>query len=161
MPATRLSSGFRADVGAEERGQAEVDEPHTAESVDQDVFRLDVAVDDAGFMCVLQRLGDLRHEFERVALGDRPIDQQLPQAGAFHEFHDDVVKLVGLADVEHRDDVGMSQLGQRPRLADEPLLKLAVGLVVGPEDLDGHVPVEQRLTAFVDGTHPALARATR
>jgi hypothetical protein len=29
-------------------------------------------------MGVLQRLGDLRDVFESVALGDRPISQQLP-----------------------------------------------------------------------------------
>jgi hypothetical protein len=29
-------------------------------------------------MGVLQRLGDLRDEFESVALGDRPISQLLP-----------------------------------------------------------------------------------
>jgi hypothetical protein len=31
-----------------------------------------------GLMGVLQRLGDLRDVFESVALGDRPISQQVP-----------------------------------------------------------------------------------
>jgi hypothetical protein len=66
--------------------------------------------------------------------------------------------LVGLSNVEYRHDVGMSEPGQRPRLPEEPLLKLAVGLVVGPENLDGDMPVEKRLTALVDDTHSPLAQ---
>ena len=55
-------AGLRqAGVGVE-LGQAEVGDPDVAAAVDQQVGRLDVAVDDAELVGVLQRLGRLRRQ---------------------------------------------------------------------------------------------------
>ena len=111
MPTTRSSSGRRDRAsGSEERGQAEIHEPHPPARVHQHVLGLDVPVDDPGLVGVLEGLGDLRHEVEGIALGDRALGQELPQARPFHVFHHQAVEVARLADVEHRDDERVPQL---------------------------------------------------
>ena len=68
-----VGGAARRDLGPQERGQAEIDEPHPSTRVHQHVLRLDVAVDYPGLMGVLQGLGDLRHEVEGIALGERTL----------------------------------------------------------------------------------------
>ena len=145
-------------LGAEERGQAEIHEPHPAARVDQHVLGLDVAVDDPGLVGVLERLGDLWHEVEDVALGDRTVFQELPQARPLHIFHHQAVELLRLVDVEHRHDERVPQLRERARLAEEPLLEGVIGLEVGPDDLDGDKPVQERLPTLVDHPHAAMTQ---
>ena len=52
--------------------------------------------------------------------------EQLPQAHAVHELHQQVVEPVGLAEVVDGDDVRVVQPGQRLGLAGEALGKLRV-----------------------------------
>ena len=49
-------------LAADQLGQAEVGDLHPALLVQQDVLRLDVAVDDAVVVGVLEGLADLRHD---------------------------------------------------------------------------------------------------
>ena len=142
--------------GAEERGQAEIHQPHPSARVDQHVLGLDVPVDDPGVVGMLEGLGDLRHEVEGIALGDRAVGQELPQAGPLDVFHHQAKEVTRLADVEHRRDERVPQLRERSRLAQEPVLECVIGLEVGPDDLDGDEPVQERLTALVDDPHPAM-----
>ena len=52
----------------------------------------------------------------------------------------------------------MPQLRERPRLAEEPLLEGVISLEVGPDDLDGDEPVQERLAALVDDPHAAVTQ---
>ncbi len=63
--------------GALEQSQAEIGDPEIAAHVEQQVGRLDVAMDDAGLMCVFERLGRLLHE-----LGNSAEKRRAPR-GAF------------------------------------------------------------------------------
>ena len=56
--------------GTEEGGQPEIHEPDAATRINQDVFRLDIAMNDPGLVSVLKRFGDLRHVIERPTFGD-------------------------------------------------------------------------------------------
>ena len=87
--------------------------------------------------------------------------QELPQACPFHIFHHQAVEVFRLADVEHRHDERVPQLRERARLAEEPLLECVIGLEVGPDDLDGNEPVQERLAALVDHPHAALTQQFR
>ena len=128
----------------EECGQAEIHEPDAATRVNQDIFRLDVAVHDPGLVSMLKRFGDLRHVIERPTFGDRPVPllQKLPEARPLHVFHHQAIEIPCPVHVEHRHDERVTQLRQRTPLAEEPLLKRAVGLQLWPDDLDGHEPVQ-------------------
>ena len=90
--------------------------------VDQDVLRLDVAVDhvarvgDAEPPGDLDRVGDRLLGVERADAAD-PLLQRLP----FDVLEDDVGVAAVLAGVDHRDDVRVGELRDRPRLLAEAL----------------------------------------
>ena len=111
-----LAAGLAHRPGDAEIGHQGV----TAEQ--QDVLGLDVAVDDAALVGVLQRLGRLAGELERVVDGElllpvEPVAQRL----ALDERHDVVEQAVGLARVVEAEDVGVLEVGGDPDLAQEPV----------------------------------------
>jgi hypothetical protein len=95
---------------------------------EQDVLRLDVAVDHPFAVGVLQRVGRLAGDPERVL--DRELDlalEPVAQALAPDERHGEPEQRRGPGDrhfarVEHREDVGMLQPRGQPDLALEPLV---------------------------------------
>ena len=99
--------------------QAEVGHLHPPAAVQQDVLRLDVAVDDALVVGVLEGVANLRHDGQRLARRDPAGAQQLPQAHPVHILHQQVIDPVRLAELEEGDDVRMQQLGQRLGFAGE------------------------------------------
>ena len=60
-----------------------------------------------------------------------------------------------LADVIHRQDVGMVQRGGRARFLFEPMQAIRVSTEGGRHDFDGHVAREARVVSFVDLAHAA------
>ena len=102
--AAALAGGERdAEVGHQRRAV-----------VQQDVLGLDVAVDDAVAVRVVERGGDLGGDAHGVRDGEvllalQPVAQRFP----FHERHDVVRGAVHLAAVDEAEDVGMLQRGDR------------------------------------------------
>ena len=97
-------------------GQPEVGDVRPALVVEQDVGRLEVAVEDAPLVRVVHRGGDLGHQPRggpgvagRTRLGRG-------QAAAGQERHAEVVQPVVLADLEDRHDVRVFQRGDDLRL---------------------------------------------
>ena len=124
MPMIAPSSVIWLAPGARD---PEVGHLHDALRVDDDVVRLDVAVDDAVSVRVAQRSEDL------ARVGDRDRDRaeaaradELLQRPSLDVLHDDEVRAVGLAAVEDRDDVRVREAGGVRRLAAEPLDELLV-----------------------------------
>ena len=140
-------------------GDAEVGQLGAPLVVDQDVLRLDVAVDhvarvgDAEPARDLDRVGDRLLGVERADPSD-PLLQRL----ALDVLEDDVGVAAVLAGVDHRDDVGVGELGHRPRLLAEALeLVLLLGHLA-VHDLDRDRPVEGLVAGQVDGRHAAAAQ---
>ena len=85
-------------------------------AVEQDVGRLQVAVDDARPV----RLGDAAREPSRSARPPAAAGQGVPssrsvEAAAVDEFQREERQAVGLADLVDLHDVGVLQAGRRPR----------------------------------------------
>ncbi len=148
------------DVAAVEGArQAEVGQVRDALLVEQDVLRLDVAVDDPRGVRGGQRArdpdADQRHPLrrQRALLGDdglqrRPVD----------EIHHDVgPALVVLADVVDGHDVGVHDLGRRQRLAPEALVEDAALVAPPLEQLDRDLALEHGVQRHEDRRHPAVA----
>ena len=98
--------------------QPEVGDARLARRVEQDVGRLDVAVDQAPRVGVVQRLGDRRHQLGRLPKGQPALPHPLRQVAALDVLGDDVAEaVVGPADVVDRDDVrsGRAGRGRGPR----------------------------------------------
>ena len=104
MPTTSLrpvsDTAFR--LLADHFGDAEVRDLHPALFVEQDVLRLDVAVDDALLVGVLQRLANLRHDGQRLVRRNLAGQQQLAQIQAIHKFHQQVITVPARSRRSHR-----------------------------------------------------------
>ncbi len=142
----------------ERPGNPEVGHLHAAVAGDQDVARLDIAVDEAPFVRGGDRARCLGCDPRRLTRRQRagPPDDR-GQVFAVDELHDDVrADLVG-AVVVHGHHAGMVQRRRRLRLLPKAGEEVRVVAVLGPQDLDRHVAFELAVAGSVDGRHPALA----
>ena len=89
--------------------------------------------------------------------------QQRLQRRPVDELHDNVGEIVGLAVVEHADDVGMGQPAGGLGLATEAGQRLlglgVVGVVRQLDGLDRDAAGDDRVPAVVDRAHGAAAQA--
>ena len=102
-------------------GDAEVGQQHPTAGCDHDVAGLDVAVDEARLVGVIERRGDTGSDVARE-LGAQAllVVEHLAQRLAVDELHDDRLAPFGLEHVVHRDDVRMVQTGGRDSFSPEP-----------------------------------------
>ena len=139
---------------AEAFGDPEVGQLHRPAGAEEDVARLDVAVDDPRGVGRAQRGqhgrgdGECLVDVERAVLGKpgghrRAVDQ----------LHHQVEIAVGLPGVEHCNGVGMGEARRRAGLADEPLPPDPIDPRRGSQ-LDRHWAVEAQV---VGGDHPRHA----
>ena len=92
----------------QELGQPEVEHLDPTLRRHGDVVGLQVAVDDALLVRLVQRLGDLRRDRDRLGDGNRSFLNPLAQRHAAHELHhQEVDALLGVEVVDH-PDVGMA-----------------------------------------------------
>ncbi len=152
------------EVRAVEPGDAEVRDLHPVVRGDEDVRRLDVAVDDPVRMRVVQRvphLGDgVDHELHRQRLVVLEQELQVRPAHVLHGDEGDPV-LARLHHVVDGDDVGMGQDAGALRLAHEAepelLHLLVLDGVADAERLERDQTADQRVAGEVDHPHGALA----
>ena len=158
MPtAIPVSVSFCPAAASTRLGDAEVGHQGMA-ALQQDVLRLDVAMDDLAFVGVVQRFGRLPHDPEGVldgelVLPDQPVAERLP----LDERHDIVKEAVGHPRVVQAEDVGVLELGGDPDLAQEAL-GADGGRQFRLEHLDGDAAFVLRVPGEVDEGHPALAQ---
>ena len=145
-------------VALDPLGQAEVGDVRLALLVDQDVGRLEVAVQDAPLVGVVHRLGRLGHQPRRgprvVAVAVEPAGQ----AAAGDQLHAEVALAVVLADLVDRHDVGVVQRRDRLGLVLEPPELGVAGQNAGPDHLQGDRAVQADLPRLVDDPHAATAQ---
>ena len=152
-------------VGRVERlGDPEVGEEHLLGFVvggqrEQDVRRLDVAVDQLVLVRGVEGRGHLRDDPHRPLGGQQAarllqgrlgvdavdVGHGQPQAGRV------------LAPVEHRHDVAVGEPGDDVGLAQEPRGEVGIAGEVGPQQLQRVHPGQPRVADEVDGAHAARA----
>ena len=111
---------------------------------DEDVARLDVAVQHAGGVGVAEGGGDVGGDVDGALGRQRRRRSRMMSARLrpVDVLHDDEVRAVLLAPVEHRDDVRVVQVGGGLRLAAEAGDEGGVVGELGEQHLDRHRPVE-------------------
>ena len=129
-------------------------------TLQQDVFWLDVAVNDAGSVCCTQRIGDFA--CDRDSVTDRQLSFPLePCTERFTRdvWHDVVKQSVGIAGVEEWQDVRMLQTSGRANLGEESLASQR-GTEIGMENFDRYVAAVPEIVREVYRRHPTLAKLT-
>ncbi len=125
--------------------------------MEQDILRLDVAVDDPPLVGVVERRGDGARDPQRLIERERALAlQALAQALALDERHHVVKEAIGLARIDERQDVRVLELRGEADLAQKPLGAEHRG-ELGPEHLEGDEPVVLEVCGEIDRGHPAAA----
>jgi hypothetical protein len=141
-----MRGGMRGGLG--DLGEAEIEQLHAAFGRDLHVGGLQVAMDDAALVSVLEGLSDLAGVVE--CMGRR---RGTRQGVAFHEFHDQRA----LFDAVDGGDSGMVEAGENLGFAGEARETVGViGEEIG-EDFDGDFAVQAGIDCAVDRAHATLA----
>ena len=139
--------------------QPEVDQVHEIAARDQDVGRLDVAVDEPELVRTIEPVGHLadHHDGERRAERLLGLLQHRAEIAAFDEPHVQIQPAVDLAVSVDGDDVGIVDARGHLRLAAEACLERLVLRHVMWQDLERDHTVGLGVVGLVDLTHPAPA----
>jgi len=133
------------------QGEAEIDEHRPAALGEDDVRRLEVAVDDAACVGVGEGVGHLGGHARGLGRARRRGLRPLGQAGTGEQFgHDEAVR-AGDGHVVDGDDAGVAQLREGAGLAQQ---LVGVG-GAGAGGLDRHAPAEPPVERLVHGPEPA------
>ena len=126
-------------------------------SLEQNVVRLHVPVDDAERVRRAERIGRLEHDAARLLRGQPAAPLQLRRHRlAVHVRHDEVDEPVGpFAHRMDRHDVGVGQPRRGLRLAQEPDADLLAKGKLGRQDLDRHLTLQALVPGLVDDPHAA------
>ncbi len=137
---------------------AEVEEPEEARiTADDQVGRLDVAMDDPVAMRVLEAARQLVEPLDPARHGDGGAaadDRRQRVSGDV--LHRHVGPAAVFADGIDRDDVGVLHAGREARLPQESLTHV---LVVDVEHLDGDEAIQWRIVGEIHHAHAACAQA--
>ena len=144
--------------GGERAGDAEVGHQGVAFAGDQDVLRLDVAVDEPLAVGVVERAARLGRDPDRLGHRQRTLPPEpIAEALAADERHGEPEEPVALARVVHRADVGVLQTGCGLDLPAEAVHAHAGGQL-GEEDLHHDLAAERRLHRQEDPAHAPAAQ---
>src|SRR5262249_9758098 len=126
---------------------------------EEEVVRLDVAVDDACLVGGGEPAGSLADDREGDVFGNPALTpQEVAERLAEQELHHDVGRAVGaLAQVEDLDDVRVTDPVRRLRLADEALARPVASRQADVQDLHGDRLPRLEILRQVDAGHRALA----
>jgi len=143
------------------RRQAEVEQLRVAAGSDENVGRLEIAVDDAGSVCGFERFRNLHAEADDGAERHRAGGHHLEQGQAAQQLHHEVgtiLRLGRLADVEDGANVGVVQRRGGARFALEPAQVLVRRGEGGGEQFYRDVATELQIVRLVDLAHAAGAQ---
>ena len=143
--------GQLRDVVGERARDAEVGEVGGAVPVEQDVGRLDVAVQHAGRVRGVQCARHLGEDLDRARRGQRPVGQHALEVRPVDEGHVQVRAAVDLAVRVDGHDVRLGKAGDEAGLPPEPREELRLG--VPRQALERDVPVVAGVVGAVDLSH--------
>jgi hypothetical protein len=144
-------------VADDQLGDAEVRQGSVARHVEQDVRRFEIAVDDAAPVRIIQRGGDLPGQLDHAVRRKPPAAQQVIEAAAFHQAHDQVAVRIDAPKIVHGDDVRMLQPGGQLRFVLKTGHEFGFFGQVGRENFHGDFAPDVHLVGAVNGRHTTLA----
>lgn len=135
---------------------AEVGQQNAPFDIDQDIMRLDVAVNGALRMGVVECISDWRNDADRHCQTERAAfaDNRVQRSSA-NIFHGDVSQTVRFANVVHGDDIRMAEIRNRYRLTFKAPLEFRVERQMRRHDLERNGAFERSVECAVYARHTA------
>ena len=156
VSAVDASSGL---AGREQPREPEVENLRASVARDEDVLRLQIAMDDALVMRRGHARRHLRREIAGTLPGELPARQQRAQRLAFEQLRHHVGDVAIEADIEDRDDARMIERRGGLRFLREPRDAIRHARELGRQHLDGDLAMQPRIASAVDLAHGAGANA--
>src|SRR5690349_18191014 len=106
----------------DEPRDTEVEDLERPVTLDKNVGRLQISMNDAVAMCHLQSLASLAHQIElrvQASRGGRP--QIFDKRPSRQQFHDDIGMPAIFTEIEDRDDIAVEKMARHFRFAVEAL----------------------------------------
>src|SRR6185436_11115721 len=138
-------------------GEAEVENLGLLAIGDEDVRRLDVAVQDAARVRGVERVGNLHGEPQQQADGERPAVDLARQRAAFEQLHRDEGAPVVLVYLVDGADVRVVQRGRGARFAQKPFDRLRVVRAILRQELQRDLAGQLHVLGEVYDAHAARA----
>ena len=160
VPLTVAADAATSDtaLGVHNFCQTKIENLQQAQGGYEQVCRLNVAMNDALGMSVLQALRRLDGEFENFLGGQRLVLEPLLESLSFQQFHHNKGPALVFAYIVHSRDIGVVQTRSRPRLLQETIQQNGrVGLVVS-QKFQGYVPAKTPVLSLIDHAHAASAQ---
>ena len=155
----RTSFGADGDVlrRHEQLGDPKIEDLQPPIVGEEEVLRLQIAVDDPLRMRGGETVGKLARELERLGRHHRPAREHRAQRRALEQLADDIRLAILLANVVNGDDVRMVQRTGRARLLLEPAQRVLI-VCASPEEFDRHLTVEFQVPRDDYPAHPAATQ---
>ncbi len=150
-------SGLRDARAIEREREAEIHDLGPSARRDHDVGGLDVAVDHALLVGLLEARRDLERDFDRLVYLERPRGERFLEAPSLDERHRDERRALGLSDLMDGADIRVVESRRGAGLLDETGFRFRVALELGGKELQGDDAAEARILGLVDHAHAALA----
>ena len=151
-----LFSAHRQRPG-QQLGESEVQHLGMAAIGNEDIGRLDVAMNDALLVRRVQRFGNVERNPQGLVGVQRIAVEHLEERVALHVLHHDVRTVAVLADFVHRADVGMVQSGSGARLAAKALQRGGVLDHVVRQEFQRHEAAKIEVLGLVNQSHTPTA----
>ena len=153
-----LTRGRREGLTGQQFGEAEVEDLDLSTIDQEEICRLDVAMDNSSTVCPVEGVSHLNADVDDLMdLEGLGTGEAVSQRQAFHQFHDEEGSAFVLADVVDRADVRVIQRGGRPGFGSEPFHgRQIIGQVLGHE-LECHGTAQTDIFGSVHDAHPACA----
>ena len=123
---------------------------------DHQIFRLEIAMDDARLVRLGQPRTDLNEEARRARKSPRPFaPEQRREIVALDELHHEIERAVGLAEVERLHDVRVIELADRLRLEAKATNRFSLFCGLGRQHLHRGGLAEVQMLDAIDDAHAA------
>ena len=144
----------RVGRARQELREAEVEHLHQATIGTNEIRGLDVAMDDAAAVRLVERVGHLDGGLDRFADWKRALRGPRRQHFSFHELHHDEVGPVELADVVGNGDIGGTEERGGARLVQQPCPAFGVRFQRRREEFQGDRTSKSQVVSTIDLSHP-------
>ena len=137
--------------------QSEIEHFGVSVGRDDNVLRLNVAMDDSSLVGGTDRARDLRRDVDDFIDRHRTTRQARAQRLAFNELHRDEVQVVVNADLVNVGDIGMVQRRGCLRFLHEAAQAITASAAAVAQHFDGNLALEIVIEGEINLAHPARA----